>query len=150
MESENTLADRMITTYGRELEMLFKYIPYFSDKKNEFSKSYDGAQGESNLNFPVFDSTLLDFVKRASKTSLMNRNYPYVYSRHRIRTHEDERRFIESCTIRNVDDLRGFLSKYVLEGMHRGPAWSEGAREGIYLGVLQKFKELIDFYKKPG
>ncbi len=149
MESENTLADRLITTYGKELEMLFQYIPYFSDKKNAFSKKYDGTQGESYLNFPVFDSTLLDFVKRASKTKLMNRNYPYVYSRNRIRTHEDERKFIERCSIRDVDDLRGMLSKYVLEGMHRGPAWAEGANEGIYLGVLLKFKELIDFYRKP-
>ncbi len=139
----------MISTYGRELEMLFAFIPYFSGKDKAFSKKYDGAQGESNLNFPVFDSTLLDFVKKASKTSLMNRNYPYVYSRNRIRTHEDERKYIEKCTIRNVDDLRGFLSKYVLEGMHRGPAWAEGADEGIYLGVLNKFKELMDFYRKP-
>ena len=139
----------MITTYGRELEMLFAYIPYFSGKDNVFAKKYDGAQGESNLNFPVFDSVLLDFVKKASKTSLMNRNYPYVYSRNRIRTHEDERKFIKNCTIRNVDDLRGFLSKYVLEGMHRGPAWAEGANEGIYLAVLSKFKEMMDFYRKP-
>jgi len=149
LESENTLADQMITTYGKELEMLFGFIPYFSEKNNTFAKNYDGAQGESNLNFPVFDSVLLDFVKKASKTKLMDRNYPYVYSRNRIRTHEDERKCIERCTIRDVDILRGFLSKYILEGMHRGPAWAEGAREGIYLGVLLKFKELIDFYRRP-
>ena len=149
MESENTLADRMITTYGRELEMLFAYIPYFAEKDKEFSKKYDGSQGDSGMDFPVYDSVLLDFVKKASKTKLMDRNYPYVYSRNRIRTHEDERKFIERCTIRDVDALRGLLSKYILEGMHRGPAWSEGAREGIYFAVLSKFKELIDFYRRP-
>ncbi len=148
MESENILADKLIKEYGRELEMLFAYIPYFSDKESTFAKNYDGAQGEINLSFPVYDSVLLDFVKKASKTKLMNRNYPYVYSRHRIRTHEDERKFIEKSTIRDADDLRGLMSKYIIEGMHRGPAWAEGAREGIYLGVLQKFKELIEFYKK--
>ncbi len=149
MESENILADKLISEYGRELEMLFSYIPYFSDGNNSFAKKYDGAQGSSNLDFPVFDSVLLDFVKKASRMKLMYRNYPYVYSRNRIRSHEDERNFIKKCTIRDVDDLRGFLSKYVLEGLHRGPAWAEGAREGIYLAVLVKFKELIDFYRKP-
>lgn len=139
----------MITTYGKELEMLFNFIPYFSGKDNTFAKKYDGSQGDSGLEFPVYDSTLLDFVKKASKTKLMDRNYPYVYSRNRIRTHEDERKFIEKSTIRDVDALRGLMSKYVLEGMHRGPAWAEGAREGIYLGVLLKFKELIEFYRKP-
>ena len=149
MESENILADKLISEYGKELEVLFSYIPYFSDKNKSFTKKYDGAQGSSNLDFPVFDSVLLDFVKKASKMKLMNRNYPYIYSRNRIRTHEDERNYIEKCTIRDVDDLRGFLSKYVLEGLHRGPAWAEGANEGIYLAVLVKFKELIDFYRKP-
>ncbi len=149
MESENTLADRMISTYGKELEMLFGYIPYFSGKENTFAKKYDGAQGKSNLDFPVYDSVLLDFVKKASKTGLMDRNYPYVYARQHIRTHDDERKCIERCTIRDVDILRGLMSKYVLEGMHKGTAWAEGAREGIYLGVLLKFKELIDFYRKP-
>ena len=148
MQSENTLADKMITTYGRELEMLFSFIPYFSGN-NTFAKKYDGAQGKSNLDFPVFDSVLLDFVKKASKTKLMDRNYPYVYSRYHLRTHDDERKFIERSTIRDVDALRGLMSKYVLEGMHRGPAWAEGAREGIYLNVLLKFKEFMEFYGKP-
>ena len=67
MESENILADKLISEYGRELEVLFSYIPYFSDKDKSFTKKYDGAQGSSNLDFPVFDSVLLDFVKKASK-----------------------------------------------------------------------------------
>lgn len=148
MESENSLADKLITEHGRELEMLFSYIPYFSGKDKEFAKAYDGSQGESNLAFPVYDSVLLDFVKKASKTKIMNRNYPYVYSRHRLRTHDDERKFIENSTIRDTDALFGIMSKYVLEGFRRGPAWPEGAYEGIYLGVLLKLKELIDFYRK--
>ncbi len=148
LESENAIADKLIKEYGKELEVLFAYIPYFASKDSTFAKKYDGDQADSVISFPVFDSTLLDFVKKASRMKLMNRNYPYVYARRRLKTHEDERKFIESCQIADADDLRGILSKYVLEGMHRGPAWEEGAKEGIYLGVLSKFKEMIEFYRK--
>ncbi len=148
MESENSLADKLIKEYGKELNVLFAYIPYFSSRETAFSKKYDGEQGDSVMGFPVFDSTLLDFIKKVSGMKLINRNYPYVYARRRFKSHEDERRFIENSTISDVDDLRGVLSKYVIEGRHRGPAWAEGATEGIYLGVLTKFKDLIDFYRK--
>ncbi len=148
MESENAVAAEFIRTYGSDVRQLSVYIPYFTGKKgSDVSHAYDGKQGESKLKFPVFDSTLLDFVKKASQTKLMDRNYPYAYSRHRIRTHDDERKFIERATIRDVNVLRGFISRYVLEGMHNGSRWSEGVQEEIFLRVLSKFRDMMDFYQ---
>ena len=150
MESENAVADEMMRVYGKDILELCAYIPYFAEKgRKDVQKPYDGKQGASKLNFPVFDSTLLAFVKKAQASKLMDRNYPYVYSRRRIRTHEDERKFIERATIRDVDALRGLLSRYVLEGQHKAGLWGEGVEEKIYLNVLLKLKGFIEFYKKP-
>ncbi len=147
MESENTLALEFMREYADDVTELSKFIPYFMSKdKGDYSKEYDGKYGESSLNFPVYDSTLLSFVKRASQSKLMDRNYPYVYTRYHIKTHEDERNFIAKATIRDVKILKGFLSKYVLEGNRIAKRWSEGADERIYLGVLEKLKGFIDFY----
>ena len=148
MESENAVAAEFIKTYGSDVRQLSVYIPYFTGKRgSDVSHAYDGKQGESKLKFPVFDSTLLDFVKKASQTKLMDRNYPYAYSRHRIRTHDDERKFIERATVRDVNVLRGFISRYVLEGMHNGSRWSEGVQEEIFLRVLSKLRDMMDFYQ---
>lgn len=148
MESENAVAAEFIKTYGSDVRQLSVYIPYFTGKRgSDVSHAYDGKQGESKLKFPVFDSTLLDFVKKASQTKLMDRNYPYAYSRHRIRTHDDERLFIERATVRDVNVLRGFISRYVLEGMHNGSRWGEGVQEEIFLRVLTKLRDLMDFYQ---
>ncbi|SKB50906.1 hypothetical protein SAMN06296386_101328 [Lachnospiraceae bacterium] len=148
MESENVVAAEFISTYGSDVRTLSVYIPYFVGKTGkDVAHAYDGKQGESKLKFPVFDSTLLDFVKKASVSKLMDRNYPYAYSRNRIRTHDDERRFIARATVRDINALRGFLSRYVLEGMHNGTRWSEGVQEEIFLRVLSKLREIMDFYQ---
>ena len=149
MESENKVADEMMKKYGKDILDLCAYIPYFSERgKRDVEKPYDGKYGESKLKFPVFDSTLLSFVKKAQASKLMDRNYLYVYSRMRLRTHDDERKFIERATIRDVDALRGIISRYVLEGQRKGTRWGEGVEEKIYLNVLLKLKGFIDFYKK--
>ncbi|MBO6148464.1 MAG: hypothetical protein J6O55_03905 [Lachnospiraceae bacterium] len=150
MESENTVAAEMMRKYGKDILDLCAYIPYFSEKgKKDVEQPYDGKYGESKLQFRVFDSTLLSFVKRAQNSALMDKNYLYVYSRNRIKTHADERKFIERATIRDVDALRGIISRYVLEGQRKAVRWGEGVEEKIYLNVLLKLKGFIDFYKKP-
>ncbi|MCR4745431.1 MAG: hypothetical protein K5894_09415 [Lachnospiraceae bacterium] len=147
MESENALALEFIREYGDDVMALAEYIPYFMSKaKGDFSKKYDGKYGESSLNFPVYDSTLLAFIKKAGQSKLIDRNYPYIYTRYRIKDHEDERNFIARATIRDVKILKGFFSKYVIEGNRIAKRWSEGADERIYLGVLEKMKGFIEFY----
>ncbi|SFK42246.1 hypothetical protein SAMN05216390_10136 [Lachnospiraceae bacterium KH1T2] len=147
IETENVVAEEFLREYKSDILALSVYIPYFTSKgAKDVSKDYDGEYGASSLNFPVFDSMLLSFVKKAQKTKLMDRNYPYVYSRNNIRTHDDERKIIAFATIRDIGKLRGILSRYVLEGNRIASRWSEGAEERIYLEVLEKLKELVDFY----
>ena len=81
------------------------------------SRSYQG-QGisKNSMSFPVYDATLLNFVREASESALMDRNYSYVYTRNRIKTHDDERRVIVGAELKDWDILRGILSRYVLGG----------------------------------
>ena len=149
LESENTIADAYLKKYGALVRELSKFIPYFESKgSKDVAVPYDGKYGESSLKFPVFDSTLLSFVKKVSGSPLADRNYAYVYSRYHIRTHDDERDFINKSGIRDIDALRGIMSKYVLEGMHKATRWGEAVENRIFYMVLIKLKELMDFYQK--
>ena len=88
----------------------------------------------------------MSFVKEARNTCFMDRNYVYVYSRKQLKTVKDEMRLIKNATIRDMDDLAGILSHYVLGGQTKARLWSEGVTFGVYFAVLTKMKELIEFW----
>ena len=100
------------------------------------------------MSFPVYDGTLLRFVKEASRTKLMDKNYRYVYTRNHIRTPEDERRVIRAAELKDWDILRGILSRYVLGGMTKASLWSQAVQEDIFYLVLSKMKEIIEYWDK--
>jgi hypothetical protein len=99
--------------------------------------------------FPVYDSTLMSFVKEVQRTTLLDRNYVYIYSRNRIRTLQDEMRMIDQSGIKDMDILKGILSKYILGGMTKGNMWNEAVQNGVFLNVIKKMKKNIEFWDKP-
>ena len=140
--------EEIIKTYKEDVEKLAKYIPWLETKSgNDVVSSYRAEQ--STFSFPVYDSTLMSLVKEAQKTKLMNRNYHYTYSRYRIKTVKEELGLIHGATIREFGVLCDILSKYVLGGMTRAHIWREGVEKRIFLEVLTKLKELIEFWDKP-
>ena len=60
-----------------------------------------GIKG-SSITFPVYDGTLMSFIKDVQRTTLLDRNYPYIYSRNRMRTLQDELRMIERASIMDM------------------------------------------------
>ena len=91
MENENEYLEELMKKYRDISQSLLRYIPYFEQKKGQ--KNYQIYQGEQNTNsvaIPVYESTLLSFVKEVQRTGLVDRNYVYALSRNGIRTHEDE------------------------------------------------------------
>ena len=139
-----TLAER----YRSDVEILVRYLPWLETKVGQStSQEYDGQDLSSNsMTFPVYDGTLMSFVKDVQRTTLLSRNYFYIYSRNRLRTADDEKRLIASSEIIDMDNLTGILSKYIYEGMTKGRVWSEGVRNGVFLGVIRKMKENIDYW----
>lgn len=79
----------------------------------------------------------------------MDRNYPYTYTRNRIKTHDDERKIITRAGIRDWNILKGILSKYVLGGRTKGLLWSEGLQENIFYLILKQMQQIIEYWDKP-
>jgi len=156
---EKTLIDKediayrqqVVKKYRADVEKLARYLPWLESKRGmSVQQSYTGSGiEEHSIPFPVYDGTLMNFVREAQRTKLMDRNYRYIYSRYRIRIVEDELRAIKRADIREMDVLKGILSRYVMEGMTKGRRWSEAVENGIFLNVVTKMKQNLDFWDHP-
>ncbi len=137
--------------YKKELNPLLRYLPWLEEHAGmKTGSEYDGrADGNTTMSFPIYDSTLLGFVREAGRSSFMDRNYAYVYSRKQLKTPEDERKAIASARIQEWNVLSGILSRYVLGGNAKAYLWTQGVKENIFLMVLGKMREIVEFWDKP-
>ncbi|MCR5311435.1 MAG: DUF6508 domain-containing protein [Lachnospiraceae bacterium] len=137
--------------YREDVEKLLKYLPWLEQKAgNIVSRIYDedGLSG-TTISFPVYDSTLMNFINEATASGLMDDNYHYAYSRNSIHNVADEKAAIERATVADSEVLTGILSRYVLGGRTKGTLWSEGVSEGIFLLILKKMKKLLEIWDAP-
>lgn len=140
--------EEIIKAYREDVAKLSRYISWLETKSgSDVMSSYCADQ--STFSFPVFDGTLMSFVKEAQATKLMNRNYRYTYSRNHIKTAKDELSLIRTASIKDFGMLCDILSKYVLGGMTKAQVWREGVENRIFLEVIVKLKELIEFWDRP-
>lgn len=152
MEKEDiAYRQQVVNTYKPDVERLIKYLPWLEEKAgSSVQETFEGSGiKDSSITFPVYDGTLMGFIKEVQRTGLLDRNYPYIYSRHSLRTRKDELRAIEHAGIREMDVLRGILSKYVMGGMTKGRLWTEAVYYGIFLHVVRKMKENLEFWDRP-
>ncbi|MDE6701054.1 MAG: hypothetical protein K2K10_08610 [Acetatifactor sp.] len=150
MEQEIEYRQRQLEEYKAALAPLLRYLPWLEQSAGKSaSRNYSGAEvGERVLSFPVYDSTLLNFVKDAKKTIFMDRNYRYIYTRNHIRNHEDERKLIQNAGLKEWGILCGILSKYVLGGQTKGTFWSEAVQEQIFYLIIKQMSEIIKYWDK--
>lgn len=147
----NQLSNEEIVDYFRQdAEKLFRYLPWLEGKSGHAICNIFKEEGiaQNSVAFPVYDSTLLQFVKEAEGTRFMDRNHVYVYSRNQLKTCQDELRLIEKATLRDMEQLGGILSHYILKGRTKALLWSEGVQNGVYLALLRKMKEIFDFWER--
>lgn len=142
---------QVVQEYKADVEKLIRYLPWLEEKSgSNVSETYSGSGiGEHSIAFPVYDSTLLSFVKEVQRTDLLDRNYRYIYSRNRIVTQKDELRAISNSDITRMDILKGILSKYVMGGMTKGRMWTEAVQNRIFLNIVKKMKENLEFWDRP-
>ncbi|MCM1174627.1 MAG: hypothetical protein NC341_06195 [Blautia sp.] len=142
---------KVVQEYKADVERLIRYLPWLEEKSgSNVSETYSGSGiGEHSISFPVYDSTLLGFVREVQRTNLLDRNYRYVYSRNRIVTQQDELRAISNSDITRMDILKGILSKYVTGGMTKGRMWTEAVQNRIFLNIVKKMKENLEFWDRP-
>jgi len=151
MEQGMEYRQQVIEGYKQTVMPLLKYLPWFERNAGRAASSvYSGDNLSSHsVSFPVYDSTVMNFVKEASKTTLMDKNYAYVYTRNRIHSHDDERRLIQKAGWKEWGLLCGILSKYVLGGVTRATLWNEAVKEDIFYLVLKQMREIIEFWDRP-
>ena len=151
MEQEIEYRQKLIAEYKEAVLPLLKYLPWMEQYAGKsVSKTYQGQEiGEGTLKFPVYDGTLMNFVREASKSTLMEKNYQYVFTRNHLKTHEDERKAIQKADLKDWDLLRGILSKYVLGGRVKGTLWNEAMQEKLFYLILKRMKEIIEFWDQP-
>ncbi|MCI8773180.1 MAG: hypothetical protein HFI50_04505 [Lachnospiraceae bacterium] len=142
---------QVVQEYKADVEKLIRYLPWLEEKSgSNVSETYSGSGiGEHSIAFPVYDSMLLGFVKEVQRTNLLDRNYRYIYSRNRIVTQKDELRAISNSDITRMDILKGILSKYVMGGMTKGRMWTEAVQNRIFLNIVRKMKENLEFWDRP-
>ncbi len=148
MFTENMTAEEVLREYKDDVYKLAAYLPWLEQKSGQRVASIYAQDGvaEHSCGFPVYDGTLMRFVKEAGETKLMDRNYRYVYSRNRIKSVTDELRLIDEVTILQMDQLGGILSNYILGGRTRAILWSQGMDYGVFRAAIAKAKELVDFW----
>jgi len=144
MEQDAGMNEKIIREYHEAVEPLFRFWPWLEQHAGETGQTLFEEQGiaEHSLTFPVYDPMLTQFIREAGQSSLMDRNYPYVYSRNGLRDHADERALITKAGPEEWDQLRGILSRYVLGGRVKAMLWSEGVKACTYLLVLKRMKEI--------
>ena len=140
--------EEIVEYYRQDAVKLFRYLNWLESKSGKIVSSIYGADGiaDNSVPFPVYDGTLLGFVKEAGNTCFMDRNYVYVYSRKQLKNVKGEMRLIQNATIRDMDNLAGILSHYILGGRTKARLWSEGVTNGVYYALLKKVKEIIEFW----
>ncbi len=146
---EQNSREQILAQYTADVEKLVKFLPWLKKAgQTNVETYYEGEEGQKDtlLKIPVFDSTLLTFVKEAEKTQFVTKNYPYVYTRYRIRDHADELKRLKEVKIQDIDLFKGIISKYVLEGKHRPAAWRDGVSEGIFVTALEALSDLFFKY----
>ena len=146
---EANLKEQIIEEYEGDLIKLLRYLPFLEKKSGKDVQDYYEGDGENKvIPVPVYDSTLLSFVKEARGTKFMNRNYPYVYRKWKMPDANAERIAMESATLRDIDLFRGILSRYVLEGQRRSVMWTAAVEEKIFVTALTKLRALMFEHRK--
>ena len=134
-----------IAEYRADIKSLLSYLPWLdANREKKLVAEYQGdADHQQSFTFPVYDSTLLGFVKAVKNTKLIDRNYPYVYSRNQIHGVEDELKIIQTVRRKDIHILKGILSYYVIGGQTKGNLWPQAVSSGVFYEVLSKLQEFI-------
>ena len=142
---------QIVNTYKPDVEKLIRYLPWLEEKAGgSVAETFEGSGiRDHSITFLVYDSMLMSFIKDVQRTGLLDRNYPYIYSRYGIRTMKDELNAISKADINEMNVLKGILSKYVLGGMTKGKMWTEAVTNRIFLNVIRKMKGNLEFWDKP-
>ena len=145
-DKERLSREEIRALYQEDAKRLLQFENWLKKATGTETSDIYSGEGieETSMSVPVYDSTLLSFIKTAKTTQFMNRNYVYTFSQHSLRTAKDELNIIESCSLQEIKVLGDILSKYCYKGDVKGACWSEGVKNGVYIALLEKLKKLLE------
>ena len=145
------MKDFKLNEAREDVENLLRYVSWLESKRQvSVSHIYnENGLSKNSFAFPVYDSTLLSFIREAEATKMIDSNYQYLYSEHFVRGIDDERKIIEESGIKEAGNICAIFSKYVLKGMTKGLVWEEGVFNGIFLDCILKWKKLLEIWDAP-
>lgn len=108
---------------------LLNYIPYFEDETIEFCR-WEGM-------YSNYDEKLKEFIKEVYKTDLMKSDY-LSYLDERLL----DRDYSAAVPTADFELLRAILTFYVRQDRFSEGAWAGFAKEGVFLKILNRLKEL--------
>ena len=151
METENIYRRELLQSYKEKVGDVFRYIPWLQEKAGDtLVHTYQGDQEPiRSVPIPVYDGTLLSFVKEMQGPGHMDPNYVYTFSRNGLHTPKDELAFIAQAELPQIEAIFDIMAKYVLGGMTKGALWAQAVENGVFLQSLLKIKELLDIWDKP-
>ncbi len=138
-QQDLTQSEMIRAEYLKDVELLSKYMNYLEKRAgSSVSSFYEGEADFKVIQIPVYESTMLAFVKDAGKTKFIDKNYRHTYSKYRIKGVEDELRLIKHAHLKDIDLFKAVLSKYILQGRSKGLVWSEGVKNGVFLEWMRR------------
>jgi hypothetical protein len=114
---------------------LLNYIPYFEDENIEFCRWEEM--------YPQYDEKLKEFIKKVYKSDLMKSDYlDYLDER------DLDRDYASAVPTADFELLRAILTFYVRQDRFVEGAWAGSAKEGVFLRILYRLKELDRYPEK--
>ena len=108
---------------------LLDYIPYFEDENRVFLKREEM--------YPQYDEKLEEFIMEVYKTDLMKSNY-LDYLDERILGRD----YATVVPTADFELLKSIFTFYVRQDRFVEGAWASSAKDGVFLKILYRLKEL--------
>lgn len=126
----------------KDYNLLFKYIPYFEEKKNKkatWSNPSINRDGSYSFGYPEYDDAMIRFSEDFHHSEIHVIEYFECLKKHHLQSHDIKKLIGRSDEI----TLRALLTYYVRQERFCDGLWETAMEEGIFLAILLRLKEVI-------
>jgi len=120
---------------------LLSFISYFEDDNIEYCKWQAGEKFENDMSYmsyPVYDDRLQEFIRAASDSGLMNRDYISLLN-DEIGPEKDIIKVIDETNDRDI--LIAALTYFVRQERFQEGIWGMAAKDKVFLRILLKLRK---------
>lgn len=125
-----------------DYELLFKYIPYFEEKKNKkttWSNPSINRDGSYSFGYPLYDEMMIRFSEDLHYSEAHVLEYFDCLKKYKFQSHDVKKLIDRSDEM----TLRALLTYYVRQERFCDGLWETAMEEGLFLAILLRLKEVI-------